>query len=155
MKFLSTIAVISIFATVTLAQNIVIGAPAKNAKVSPGQNITVKVKKPVSYIFRLDVLDQSLHISLQNSLTSSQDVAIIISINTSTNTCPSSNQLGQIIHQGPYDPQPTQAGFAVQNFTVQVPSTFKSSFQAVIQVVGFELVEASVSYCNFSRATTG
>jgi hypothetical protein len=155
MKFLSTIAVVTIFATATLAQNIVIGAPTKNTKVSPGQNITVEVKKPVSYIFRLDVLDQSLHISLQTSLTASQDIAIVIGMNTCNDTCPSSSQLGQIVHQGPYMPQPTQQGFAVQNFTVQVPSTFKTGSQVIMQIVDFSLVEAGVSYCNFSRAITG
>jgi hypothetical protein len=60
MKLFSFIAVVSLFATATLAQNVVIGRPANNTQVSPGQSLTIEIDKPVSDIFYWDAFTRIL-----------------------------------------------------------------------------------------------
>jgi len=52
----------------------------------------------------------------QNSLTGSEEVAIVIAINSCTTTCPSPmNVLGEVLYNGLYKPQLTATSYG-ENF---------------------------------------
>jgi len=105
----------SIFATLSLAQSVQIGAPARGATYRPGHRITVEVDRP-------------------DSLEGSDEVAVVIALFPceSATSCPGpENELGDILYNGPYNPQfhnvpglPPKPPH--QNFTVTVPDTFPS-----------------------------
>ncbi|EMD40034.1 hypothetical protein CERSUDRAFT_81333 [Gelatoporia subvermispora B] len=117
-----------------LAQNIQIGGPAEFASITAGSNITVEVDRP-------------------DSLTGSQEVAIVIALNSCSghpdNSCASfdvTQDLGHILYSGPYDPEFHQgAGLPnkppYQNFSVQVPSNLPAG-EAALTVSHFSLVGA-------------
>jgi len=108
--------------TTPFAPNIVIGAPANDSNVSSGQNLTVEIKKP-------------------NSLTGSQEVAIVIAMNSCTDGCPSPKRnLGQILYNGPFNPTSTELGFSNQSFTVKVPTLDKGT--AILSVTHLSLIQA-------------
>ncbi|KAI6139047.1 hypothetical protein BKA82DRAFT_4459801 [Pisolithus tinctorius] len=90
------------------AQNAVIGYPPDGHSVSPGDNLTVQIQRPVT----------------------SEEVAIVIGLQTcaaSGGVCASPEyMMGQILYNGPFDPQyrdPTSAPY--ENFTVQIPSAME------------------------------
>ncbi|KAH9920444.1 uncharacterized protein B0H18DRAFT_881086 [Fomitopsis serialis] len=116
------------------AQGIDIGAPLAGSTISPGQNITVEVDRP-------------------NSLTGSEEVAIVISmVPCETSTCNSPNQdlsseLGYVLYNGPYSPQydsitPPDHKPPYQNFSVQVPSWYTSGEHIALAVTHVSLVGA-------------
>ncbi|ETW76802.1 hypothetical protein HETIRDRAFT_442125 [Heterobasidion irregulare TC 32-1] len=113
------------------AQTIAIGYPPEGFSVSPNSSLTVQVDRP-------------------NSLTGSQEVAIIISLAH----CPSSNVphcldptqlLGPTLYYGPFDPQypsfRTPQDVPQQNFTVTVPAALQNG-TAVLTVTHLSLVGA-------------
>ncbi|KAI0031371.1 hypothetical protein K488DRAFT_15600, partial [Vararia minispora EC-137] len=107
------------------AQNIQIGYPSTQAKVTRGSTISVQVNRP-------------------NSLTGSQEVAVVISLASCvTATCNSSQRLGTILYSGPYDPQypasRTPRDEPQQNFTVTVPAGLQPG-PASLSVVHLSLV---------------
>ncbi|KAI0923310.1 hypothetical protein AcV5_007390 [Taiwanofungus camphoratus] len=115
------------------AQGISITAPTAGSTISSGQNITVEVDRP-------------------NSLTGSEEVAIVIAMTQCPhNDCNTpgfdvSQYLGQILYNGPYDPQydnvtPPDHKQPHQNFTIQVPS-FSSGDEVAMSVTHLTLVEA-------------
>ncbi|KAI6040566.1 hypothetical protein EDC04DRAFT_2602353 [Pisolithus marmoratus] len=103
------------------AQNAVIGYPPDGHTVSPGNNLT-------------------------NTLTSSEEVAVVIGLQTcaaSGGACASPEyMMGQILYNGPFDPQyhgPTTAPY--ENFTVQIPSSVGKG-PAQIGVIHLTLISA-------------
>jgi hypothetical protein len=81
-----------------------------------------------------------LHIFTQNSLTGSQEVAIVIAMNSCTDGCPSPKRnLGQILYNGPFNPTSTELGFSNQSFTVKVPTLDKGT--AILSVTHLSLIE--------------
>ncbi|KAI0061525.1 hypothetical protein BV25DRAFT_766679 [Artomyces pyxidatus] len=123
------------------AQNINIGWPAAGSSVAPGTNITVQVNRP-------------------NSLTPSQEIALVVSIvgcNDRQGGCNDlSEHLGTTLYAGGFDPQyPTQwspLDEPQQNFSVAVPQTLAAG-PAVLSVVHFSLVGAG-SYPLFEIKNT-
>ncbi|KAF7377901.1 hypothetical protein MSAN_00213800 [Mycena sanguinolenta] len=113
MKFLSSLALSTVFAATALAQSVGIGAPPDGTTVSAGSNITVEIDRPPT-------------------LTPSTEVAIIIgflSCGGFASSCPPPSEiLGTILYNGPYDPEFSSSGGGVnhrpyQNFTVTIPSS--------------------------------
>lgn len=86
--------------------------------------------------------------SSQNSLTGSQEVAVVIAMNSCTSTsCLSPDEvMGHVLYNGPYDPQ-YQTGEEEkpphQNFTVTVPSSMTSG-PVILSVTHLTLVGVSV-----------
>ncbi|KAJ6461075.1 hypothetical protein C8R45DRAFT_1108874 [Mycena sanguinolenta] len=111
MKFLSSLALSTLFAAAALAQSVQIGAPANGTTVSAGSNITVEIDQP-------------------DTLTSATEVAVVIGLLFCGDVaagCPS-EALGTVLYNGPYDPGFSQSGggvnhFAHQNFNVTIPSS--------------------------------
>lgn len=113
----------------TSAQNAVIGYPPDGHSVSPGDNLTVQIQRP-------------------NTLTSSEEVAVVIGLQTcaaSGGVCASPEyMMGQILYNGPFDPQyrdPTSAPY--ENFTVQIPSGMEKGL-AQIGVIHLTLIAAGL-----------
>jgi len=119
-------ALASLLATSAAAQGIQIGAPVDGSSVQAGQSLVVEVDRP-------------------DTLTGSQEVAIVIAINNCDSTCRSpSDVLGHILYTGPYNPQ-FQSGSGgkppYQNFTVDLPSSLTQG-KAILSVTHLSLVGA-------------
>ncbi|KIM73515.1 hypothetical protein PILCRDRAFT_829099 [Piloderma croceum F 1598] len=125
MKFLSLVTTVFMIATAALAQNITIGSPANNTKVSPGETIIVQIMKP-------------------NGLSSSMDISAVIAINTCTTSCPSlpQQQLGVVVFAGPFSPVQSGFGYAAQNYTVQLPSSLPTGKEVLLIALHFGLIGA-------------
>ncbi|KAH9841939.1 uncharacterized protein C8Q71DRAFT_355764 [Rhodofomes roseus] len=137
MRLLPLILSAASLVALTFAQGIDIGAPLAGSAILPGQNLTVEVDRP-------------------NSLTGSEEVAIVISIvPCETSTCNSPTEdistnlgpLGVILYNGPYNPQydsvsPPDHKPPHQNFTVQVPSWYRSGDSVALAVTHISLVSA-------------
>ncbi|KAI6043337.1 hypothetical protein EDC04DRAFT_2866349 [Pisolithus marmoratus] len=124
MKTLLFLLLVPVFA---FAQNAVIGYPPDGHTVSPGNNLTVQIQRP-------------------NTLTSSEEVAVVIGLQTcatSGGACASPEyMMGQILYNGPFDPQyhgPTTPPY--ENFTVQIPSSVGKG-PAKIGVIHLTLISA-------------
>ncbi|KAG2121924.1 hypothetical protein DEU56DRAFT_89430 [Suillus clintonianus] len=104
---ISSIFLAPIFAVAALAQNVYIAAPVPNQTVSAGSNFTVDIVRP-------------------DFQSSTQEVAVVIAIQSCNPTCWPGEALGDILYNGPYSPQvpkPNPGNLQpYQNFTVQVPS---------------------------------
>ncbi|KAI0061524.1 hypothetical protein BV25DRAFT_1916879 [Artomyces pyxidatus] len=127
MKFAFFAALASLAAAAS-AQSITIGSPAEGTSVTPGQSITVQVNRP-------------------NSLTSSQEVAIVISMLGCSGPCPDPyDALGSTLYAGSYSPQYPANRLPwdqpQQNFTVTVPS-YLSAGTAQLSVLHLSLVGAA------------
>ncbi|KAJ7434517.1 hypothetical protein B0H11DRAFT_1757567 [Mycena galericulata] len=132
MKFFSSLVMSAMLATAAFAQNVDIGAPADGATVTPGTNITVEVDRP-------------------DTLTGSIEVAVVIGflscVPFNAQTCPPPSEIiGQILYNGPYDPEfrtgpglPNKPPY--QNFTVAIPASAPTG-PAQISVTHFGLVGA-------------
>ncbi|KAI0916744.1 hypothetical protein AcW1_007890 [Taiwanofungus camphoratus] len=114
----------------SVAQNINIATPVNGSTVSNGQNITVEIDRP-------------------NSLTGSQEVAVVIAINQCPNndcsTFNASQDLGEILYNGSYRPVLNNSVVSrppSQNFTVQVPSSYNSGDVVALSVTHLALVGA-------------
>jgi len=116
------------------AQSIEIGAPAEYSSITPGSNITVQVDRP-------------------DTLTGSQEVAIVIALNSCVGHGPNGScsnfdvtqDLGHILYVGPYSPAfhdgsglPEEPPY--QNFSVQVPDLPQG--EAALTVSHFSLIGA-------------
>ncbi|KAJ3797929.1 hypothetical protein GGU11DRAFT_32967 [Lentinula aff. detonsa] len=117
-------------ASVVVAQSAQIGAPQQGSSVAAGSNFTVMIEKP-------------------NSLTSSQDVAIVIGLAPCSDTaCPDTrSKLGEILYQGTFNPQyatPPGALPPHQNFSLQIPASFAPG-QATLGVAHLSLIGAVMS----------
>ncbi|KAF8262822.1 hypothetical protein EI94DRAFT_1600410 [Lactarius quietus] len=129
MKFASFLTLASFAVSAAYAQSINIGNPQPNTAITPGQNITVQVNRP-------------------DSLTGSQEVAIVISmLQCPQNICPSPyDVLGEPLYIGPYNPQfppiTTPDHEPQQNFTVQVPTYFQPGYTAQLSVCHLSLIGA-------------
>ncbi|PPR04730.1 hypothetical protein CVT26_012865 [Gymnopilus dilepis] len=129
MKFSLAAALSSLLlaSTTVLSQRIAIGFPYDGAAVTAGSNITVEVDRP-------------------DTLTGSQEVAVVIGINSCRNTTciPPDEILGSILYDGGYNPQfasnaPTKPPH--QNFTVNIPSNLEKGL-AQLAVFHVSLVGA-------------
>lgn len=164
MKFfaaVTTLATFLLFLTSTHAQSIDIGPPLPGTIVTPGQNITVEVDKPVRSASALRFyfyFGAAIDCVLQNSLTGSDDVAIVIAMRSCatlpTGSCADfdvSQALGIILYQGPYTPayqNVSGQGYKppYQNFTVTVPSSLEAG-EAVLSVTHLVLTGVSIWTC--------
>ena len=94
----------------------------------------------------------SYHILVQSTLTNSEEVAIVISINAckADGTCTDpADDLGTTLYNGPYHPQRFSGeNEPYQNFTVEIPSSLAGD-KALLSVVHLAL--AGVSYEQLSR----
>jgi len=127
MKFIVAYLLTAFLSTLTLAQRVVIGAPADGTPVSAGSNITVEIDRP-------------------NSLSGSQEVAVVIALQSCrSGTCiPASDLLGSILYNGPYLPTQIPASSSKppnQNFTVTIPASTPSGL-AQLGVVHVSLIGA-------------
>ncbi|KAI0061550.1 hypothetical protein BV25DRAFT_1916897 [Artomyces pyxidatus] len=126
MKFSLTTVLASIAAAAS-AQTINIGLPTAGTSVTPGSSITVQANRP-------------------NSLSSSQEVAIVISMLECSGPCPDpADRLGTTLYSGSFNPQypahPRPQDQPQQNFTVTVPSYFTAA-TAQLSVVHLSLIGA-------------
>ncbi|EMD40611.1 hypothetical protein CERSUDRAFT_91348 [Gelatoporia subvermispora B] len=109
--------VLASFVAACFAQGIQIGAPLPNSNITVGSNFTVEVDRP-------------------ESLTGSEEVAIIIGINECPQTAAGcndptfdiQNNIGIVLYEGPFNPQfdnstPPDHKPPHQNFTVTAPGT--------------------------------
>ncbi|KAJ3994115.1 hypothetical protein F5050DRAFT_1776837 [Lentinula boryana] len=119
-------------ASVVVAQSAQIGAPQQGSSIAAGSNFTVMIEK-------------------SNSLTSSQDVAIVIGLapcGDAALACPDTrSKLGEILYQGSFNPQyatPPGALPPHQNFSLQIPASFAPG-QATLGVAHFSLIGAVMS----------
>ncbi|KAI0061528.1 hypothetical protein BV25DRAFT_1805473 [Artomyces pyxidatus] len=125
---LAVFSVLASLAAAVAAQNAYIGYPPAGSTITPGTNITVLVDRP-------------------NSLTPSQEVAVVISIVGCTPAgCPDpSERLGTTLYAGGFDPQyPAQRSpqdAPQQNFSVAVPPGLAAG-PALLSVVHLSLVGA-------------
>ncbi|THH18320.1 hypothetical protein EW146_g2651 [Bondarzewia mesenterica] len=128
MKFFAFLSATASLVTLAGAQNIAIGYPSDGSSVTANSSLTVQVNRP-------------------NSLTGSQEVAIVISMAQCTSGgCPDPTELlGRTLYYGPYNPQypttRTPQNVPQQNFSVTVPSTLQQG-KAVLTVTHLSLVGA-------------
>ena len=150
MKFL---AVVAALAATCYAQSIFITAPAANSTVSPGQSLIVEVDKPVRLTFSM--MQARLTHPTQDALTGSTEVALVLSMAP----CPSngctdpsydpSGDLGDILYNGPYDPEFHNGMPGVlnkppyQNLTIEVPTSFTSGEQIALIATHLNLIGVS------------
>jgi hypothetical protein len=139
-------------AVCAFAQSINIGYPFPNKQIKPGQHLTVQVNRPVSIQPNSTMLRSALKNNAQDTLTGSQEVAIVISLLEcpQNSTCPDpSDELGSTLYSGPYNPQfptfSTPNDEPQQNFTVIVPSDFVPNRTAQLAVTHLSLVGVSGS----------
>ncbi|KAJ3844914.1 hypothetical protein EV361DRAFT_944008 [Lentinula raphanica] len=117
-------------ASIAVAQSAQIGTPQQGTSVVAGSNVTVMIEKP-------------------NSLTSTQEVAIVIGLASCGNApCPNTtSKLGEILYQGSFNPQYSSPPGALpphQNYSLQVPASFAAG-QAILGVAHLSLVGAAMA----------
>ncbi|KAF5348506.1 hypothetical protein D9756_009646 [Leucocoprinus leucothites] len=122
-------ALLASLAAVVSAQNVMIGAPSNGAQLTAGESTVVQIKLPPS-------------------LTSVTQVSVVIGIAPCfSNFCPPpSDQMGNLLYSGPYDPQrdPNSGSIVIyQNFTVTIPSHIPEG-PAVLGVAHFYLLGAAL-----------
>ncbi|KAI5119275.1 hypothetical protein M0805_008056 [Coniferiporia weirii] len=121
----SFIVLLSIVAA-TLAQGISIAEPSVGKNITAGQKTTVSVMKP-------------------DTLTGSTEIGVSIALQHCSQTpCEdASEDLGEILYAGPFNPQRASdnEGQPMQNFTVTIPAGFPTG-PAVISVPHANLVGA-------------
>lgn len=151
MMAMKLFAVLGSLAAACYAQNVAIGSPLGNSTVYPGQYINVEVLKPVSRHMLDCLFVLSRFVRPQNSLSSSTEVAVVVSMApcpsdgcTSTSYNPA-NFLGQILYNGPYNPQPHPEDQPFyrppyQNFTLPVPTSFTPGEKVAVIVTHFSLI---------------
>ncbi|KAG6330028.1 hypothetical protein ID866_9062, partial [Astraeus odoratus] len=104
---MKSVFVFLLFIAVAFTQNAVIGYPPNGYTVTPGTNLTVQIQRP-------------------NSLTGSEEVAVVIGFQTCrTNGCISAaDYMGLILYNGPFSPQYHEfPSPPYENFTVQIPTS--------------------------------
>ncbi|RDX50212.1 hypothetical protein OH76DRAFT_1555756 [Lentinus brumalis] len=155
---MKSIIALATLAASALAQSVNIGAPADMSTVTPGNNITVQVNRPVGVPhtpFNPTRPAPPRLTAIQNTLTGSEEVAIAIGLFPCSGadgqpaSCAGTNTtgvLGTVLYNGPYEPQYADGAPSLpphQNFSIQVPATFKSG-QVSLGVAHFALVGASM-----------
>ena len=138
-----------LFATAVFAQSAFIGLPAYNQTASPGSNIIVQVQRPVGlatlHLPPERITDYALCFVSQNSLTGSEEVAVVIGLQSCPDRpcTPPSGFMGTILYNGPFSPVYHETYLPpYQNFTVQVPSSFGAG-TALIGVAHVTLIGVS------------
>ncbi|KAH8689363.1 hypothetical protein BGW36DRAFT_433367 [Talaromyces proteolyticus] len=116
---------LGLFATTTLSQSVQIGLPKLGTQVAAGSDQTIQIQRP-------------------DTLTGSNEIAIVIGISPCRDgKCTSpADSMGTILYKGGYDPEfhnGVQPPY--QNFTVEVPKDI--SGLALIGVTHLSLVGAS------------
>ncbi|KAH7910753.1 hypothetical protein BJ138DRAFT_1101590 [Hygrophoropsis aurantiaca] len=128
MLILGSLLPVALLATLTAAQ-IVFNIPVAGTTLVAGSNYTFQVGMP----------DQP---------TTDDEIAIAIGLISCPNgQCPYPDYeaLGQVLYQGPFDPQFGPAYYNLyQNFTVQIPASFPTG-QALLGAVHFVLIGAEYS----------
>jgi len=131
-----------------LAQSAAIGYPPQGLSVAPGSSLTVQVERPVSFKVVLCLLSKPSTALLQNSLTGSEEVAVVIGLQSCPGTpCISpADYMGQILYNGPFNPQYHETyNPPYENFTVQIPSN-SAVGTALIGVAHVTLVGVSPTF---------
>ncbi|OKL58170.1 hypothetical protein UA08_06413 [Talaromyces atroroseus] len=114
---------VAFVARTALAQSVQIGLPDAGTVLNPGEDYTVQIQCP-------------------DSLTSSQEVALVIGIQQCQNghCFPPDETLGNLLYSGSFNPQFHEPSLPpYQNFTVHIPDTM-SSESALVGVAHFALV---------------
>ncbi|KAJ5904717.1 uncharacterized protein N7473_001633 [Penicillium subrubescens] len=114
-----------VLASVSLAQNSIIGLPTTGYTVTKGSNVTVQVQR-------------------LNSLTGSTEIAVVIGVSSCASIAcrPAGEVMGTILYQGPFDPQHHESSQPpYQNFTVTLPNLIAAG-NAQINVARAALVGA-------------
>ncbi|THH08990.1 hypothetical protein EW145_g2346 [Phellinidium pouzarii] len=122
MKLFTILAGLAI-ANVATAQGVSIVAPAENATLTPGYNVSVSVTR----------LDSSMPVT---------EIGIAIGLQHCTSTCAAAaSALGSIFYSGSYNPQygPGNPDAPTQDFSVTVPSGFQKGV-ALLTVAHASLV---------------
>ncbi|KAK2465747.1 hypothetical protein APHAL10511_002291 [Amanita phalloides] len=127
MKSLSVV-VFFIIATVSLAQNIVIGVPKPDTKIHAGSQFNVRIEKP-------------------DTLTNSLQIALVIAVASCANSyCLTPRDgLGTVLYNGTFNPQ-FRTGSSLppyQDFDVTMPSYFPTG-ATQLNVANFELIGAEL-----------
>ncbi|KAK2465738.1 hypothetical protein APHAL10511_002282 [Amanita phalloides] len=120
-----SLAPVFILPAISLAQDIVIGAPKPCASVHAGRQLSVRIEKP-------------------NSLTGSEEVALVIGLATCADLpCAKPKAiLGEILYKGPFDPKYHRPELPpYQDFVVTIPSDFPKG-AAQLNAVNFQLEAA-------------
>ncbi|GJE91630.1 hypothetical protein PsYK624_077800 [Phanerochaete sordida] len=129
------IAILAAFAATALAQGINIAAPAANSQVYRGEWITVEVDK-------------------EQPTAPTTEVALVLSMARCPSSGCSAGSLGQILYNGPYNPQDEHDGkLPYQNFSVPVPTSFSVGDQVALIATRFNLV-GSGPYPNIDQRVT-
>ncbi|KAJ5744908.1 hypothetical protein N7533_009778 [Penicillium manginii] len=116
--------IIASILSVTLAQKVAIGAPARGAQVEAGSEVTVQVQRP-------------------NTLTGSAEIGIAVAIGS--NNANPNEQLGNVLYKGIFEPELHERNLpAYQNVTVTVPAQSTKGY-ARINVAHAGLVGAGNS----------
>ncbi|KAN0096995.1 hypothetical protein V8E55_001441 [Tylopilus felleus] len=104
MKLFPVVSVLVGAVASVLGQTIELGYPTAGTVLSPGQNFTSQVVQP-------------------ESLASCIQVGIALAMNNCNNgVCPQpTDQLGDVLYAGPWNPTPHAQGGFYQNFSLQVP----------------------------------
>ncbi|KAJ4485778.1 hypothetical protein J3R30DRAFT_1407151 [Lentinula aciculospora] len=119
MKFYATLLAL---VSAVVAQSAQIGAPQEGSSVAAGSNFTMMIEKP-------------------NSLSGSQDIAIVVGLAPGD----VDSGLGEILYQGPFNPQyATPPGTLPphQNYSLQIPASFAAG-KATLGVAHFSLIGAA------------
>ncbi|KAK9234765.1 hypothetical protein V1525DRAFT_459132 [Lipomyces kononenkoae] len=121
---LKSLFTLGLFATAVHSQTVEIGLPNKGDQLAAGSDQIVQIQRP-------------------DSLTGSDEIAVVIGIQQCPNgecTSPDAS-LGTVLYQGGFDPQFHGPQPPYQNFTVQIPEY--SCGPAIIGVAHMSLVGAS------------
>ncbi|KAF3402998.1 hypothetical protein DPV78_003654 [Talaromyces pinophilus] len=118
---------LSLIASTALAQSVFIGLPAAGAQLYTSTNATFQIQRP-------------------DSLTGSQEIAVVIGINKcgSGATCSSpEDSMGTVLYNGPFDPQFHETYLPpYQNFSLEIPEGAATD-NGIVTVAHFSLVGAS------------
>ncbi|KAF8433022.1 hypothetical protein L210DRAFT_3650093 [Boletus edulis BED1] len=136
MKLFPIISVLVGTAVSILGQTIELGTPTNGAVLHQGKNFTAQVIQP-------------------ESIASCIQVGIALAINSCNNgVCPQpTDQLGNVLYAGPWNPTPHNPGGFYQNFTLQVPA-FMNTGPAIFTLTHLCLLGAGpYPFLEFRNAT--
>ncbi|KAG1809730.1 hypothetical protein EV424DRAFT_1349928 [Suillus variegatus] len=142
MYFLIKAIFVTILMVVSIcAQDAFINLPAPGSDITAGTNFTVQIGLPSM---------MSNHLHYQNDLTGSEEISIVIGIQSCpTGDClPISEGMGTVLYEGPFNPQyGLGADDPYEDFSVQVPASFATG-QAQLGLAHFTLIGSAVAHQN-------
>ncbi|KAG6918249.1 hypothetical protein DXG01_015623 [Tephrocybe rancida] len=127
-----------------MAQGLTIGTPQQGQRIPLERPFTVQVIKNVSLNYSIGLINALTKNILQSHIISSIEVAITIGIVPcpESSGCPDPSAVGDVLYQGPYNPQPQGAAGNFQNFTVTIPFNEDLIGNSLLTVNRFFLIGA-------------